>query len=304
MKYWIINFESHILAQTLKLSFQNSKPMKPIILSLAMTIIYLQANSQVVVQQQTTTTTYQQQMPGFQMQFNVWDPFNQGMQSPNMVWDPITNSFIHVQQQQIVNYVDQFGNPIVPQQNSFYVDQFGNPINTQQNVIYVDQFGNPVAPQQNLIYVDQFGNQVQQQQQVQYFDQFGNPIQHMVYTDPFLPAPPAQIFPVQPQPINNSPLNSAFPMNQGAFGQFLGQLSSQSFESTKLTLARQVLGSNWFTSEQVRQMMTQMTFEDSKVEIARLGYNRVLDPQNYFTVNSAFTFSSSVDELNRYLFGQ
>ncbi|MCB0819872.1 MAG: DUF4476 domain-containing protein, partial [Bacteroidetes bacterium] len=49
---------------------------------------------------------------------------------------------------------------------------------------------------------------------------------------------------------------------------------------------------------------TQMTFEDSKVEIARHGYSRVVDPQNYFTVNSAFTFSSSVDELNRYLYGR
>lgn len=276
--------------------------MKPSILSLAMMMFYLQASSQVVVQQQTTTTTYQQQAPGFQMQFNAWNPFSPNIQSPNMVWDPVSNSFIQVQQQPMVNYVDQFGNPIAPQQNVVYVDQFGNPVAPQQNVVYVDQFGNPVAPQQNLIYVDQFGNQIQQQ--VQYFDQFGNPIQHMVYTDPFLPAPPTQIYPVNPQQVNNSPLNSAFPMNQGAFGQFLNQLSSQSFESTKLTLARQVLGSNWFTSEQIRQMMTQMTFEDSKVEIARLGYNRVLDPQNYFTVNSAFTFSSSVDELNRYLFGQ
>ncbi|MEX1187725.1 MAG: DUF4476 domain-containing protein [Bacteroidia bacterium] len=301
--------------------------MKTLISFLAFSIISHLGFSQVVVQQQTVTTTYQQ-APGFQMQFNSWNPFAPNMQSQNVAWDPFTNSYIQNQQQPI--YVDQFGNPIQNQQQPIYVDQFGNPIQNQQQPIYIDQFGNPIQNQQQPIYVDQFGNPIQNQQQIRYVDQFGNPIQNqqqVMYVDQF--GNPIQnqqqifyvdqfgnpinnlgqcgtILPTQyaPQQTNFSPVNGAFPMNQGSFSQVLNQLSSQSFESTKISLARQIMTSNWFTSEQIRQMMTQMTFEDSKVEIARSGYNRVVDPQNYFVVNSAFTFSSSVDELNRYLFGQ
>ena len=294
--------------------------MKASILSLAASLFCVfQSQAQIVVQQQTTTYTT---TPGFQMQFNTWNPLQQQQQLVS-VWDPITNQFILVPavQQQPVVYVDQFGNPIQniqqQQQPVVYVDQFGNPIQNfqqqQQPVVYVDQFGNPIQnfqqQQQPVVYVDQFGNPIQnfqqQQQPVVYVDQFGNPVQQNVYyNDPAICNPVTTLHPNYIQPTNVSPVNAAVAMNQGQFSQVLSQIKNQSFESTRLTLTKQIIGSNWFTSEQVRQIMTQMSFEDTRVEIARFAYNRVLDPQNYFVVNSAFSFSSSVDELNQYLFGR
>jgi len=88
------------------------------------------------------------------------------------------------------------------------------------------------------------------------------------------------------------------------FNSALSNIRNQNFESTRLTVAKQMLAGNWVTSDQVRQMMLQMNFEDSRIEIARFAYNRVVDPQNYYLVNNGFTFSSSVDELNRSLFGR
>lgn len=280
----------------------NSKPMKTLVSLFALALLSHIGFSQVVVQQQTVTRTTNQFNPGFQLGFNAWNPMNSFQNNNGFVWDPFTNMYVQPNQGDL--FLDQFGNPMQTQQNLMYVDQFGNPIHTQQATVYVDQFGNQVQPQQNITYIDQFGNQVTQQQQVMYYDQFGNIIQNQVFTDPFLPAAPMQVQPIAPQGLVGSPINSAFPMNPNSFSQVLSQIRGQNFESTRLTLARQILGSNWFTSEQIRSMMTQMTFEDSKVEVARLGYNRVVDPQNYFQVNSAFTFSSSVEELNRYLFGQ
>ncbi|MEZ5174054.1 MAG: DUF4476 domain-containing protein [Bacteroidia bacterium] len=282
----------------------------------AILILANQAISQVVVQQQTVTTTYQQSVPGFQMQFNAFTPFYNSQQN-QMFWDPATSSYIQLAPNQQIIYVDQFGNPVqvVQQQNQYvYLDQFGNPVQPMQQIVYVDQFGNPiiqpVQPNQQITH------------QVIYYDQFGNPIYQQVCADPavYPVNPQTQIYPVNPQTqvypanpttvvsptqyVNNSPVNMISAMDMGAFANVLNQLHNQSFESTRLTLAKQILNSNYFTSEQIRQIMTQMTFEDSKVEIARYGNSRVVDPQNYFTVNSAFTFSSSVDELNRYLYGR
>jgi hypothetical protein len=42
------------------------------------------------------------------------------------------------------------------------------------------------------------------------------------------------------------------------------------------------------------------SFEASKLEIAKYAWHHVVDKGNYFTINDAFTFDSSVDELNEY----
>ena len=92
-------------------------------------------------------------------------------------------------------------------------------------------------------------------------------------------------------------------MNQIDFAFALSTIRHQNFESTRLTVAKQILSSHWVTSDQVRQIMKQMNFEDSRLEIARFAYNRVVDKNNFFQVNNGFAFSSSIDQLNNYLFG-
>ena len=297
----------------------------PLVLSIA---LFATIDAQVVVQQQTVTTTHQSPAPGFQMNFNAWNPMisNQGQYSS--VWDPTRGEYVLVpftsnqpiqqnsyydqfgnlvQNQQQVVYFDQFGNPIQNQQQGVYLDQFGNQIQNQQQGFYIDQFGNPIQNQQQVFYIDQFGNPIQNQQQVVYLDQFGNPIynqqQNQFQNQQFNPfvQPRVEMF---PQQIVSSPVNAAIPMNPGAFSQAITQVMQQNFESTRLTVAKQIIGSNFFTADQVRQLMTQMSFEASRLELARFAYNRVLDPQNYFVVNNAFNFSSSVDELNNSLFGR
>jgi hypothetical protein len=285
-------------------------------------------NAQVVIQQQTVTTTHRNQAPGFQMNFNAWDPSIINQNHYSSVWDPSLGEYILVplganqpiqyttyydqfgnlvQQQQQLVYVDQFGNPIQNQQQAVYLDQFGNPIQNQQQAVYVDQFGNPIQNQQQVVYVDQFGNPIQNQQQVIYVDQFGNPIQtqqqNNFQNQQFNPFVQQQVD-MFPQQMMSSPVNAVIPMNPAAFSQAIMQVQQQSFESTRLTVAKQIVGSNFFTADQVRQLMTQMNFESSRLELARFAYNRVLDPQNYFVVNNAFNFSSSVDELNNSLFGR
>ncbi|MBK9515283.1 MAG: DUF4476 domain-containing protein, partial [Flavobacteriales bacterium] len=43
------------------------------------------------------------------------------------------------------------------------------------------------------------------------------------------------------------------------------------------------------------------SFEDSKLDFAKYAYDRTYDIGNYFKVNDAFTFESSMDELNEFI---
>jgi hypothetical protein len=44
--------------------------------------------------------------------------------------------------------------------------------------------------------------------------------------------------------------------------------------------------------------MKLFSFEATKLEFAKYAYNKVSDKENYYLVNDAFQFESSIEELN------
>lgn len=93
------------------------------------------------------------------------------------------------------------------------------------------------------------------------------------------------------------------PMNGMDFNQAKTAIKAKSFAESKLTMAKQISSSNCLTSDQVRDIMEVFSFEDSKLEFAKYAYDYCYDPNNYWKVNDAFDFESSIDELNEYLNG-
>lgn len=91
-----------------------------------------------------------------------------------------------------------------------------------------------------------------------------------------------------------------WPMGSGDFESAKGSIKSKSFEDSKLTIAKQVLGSNCMLSSQVREIMTLFDFEKTKLDFAKFAYGKTFDPGNYFKLNDAFEFESSIDELGKY----
>jgi hypothetical protein len=90
-------------------------------------------------------------------------------------------------------------------------------------------------------------------------------------------------------------------MTQVNFQKALESIKSKSFEDTKITTIKQIVKGNCITVSQLSEIIKLLTFEASKIEIAKFAYDYVSDTNNYFQVNDLFTFSSSVDELNEYL---
>lgn len=87
------------------------------------------------------------------------------------------------------------------------------------------------------------------------------------------------------------------------FNQFLTVVHRQNFDSTRKDLMRNFILQNQLTSVQVKVLMENLTFESARLEIAKLAFANVIDQNNYYVVNDAFTFESSIRQLNRALYG-
>lgn len=106
------------------------------------------------------------------------------------------------------------------------------------------------------------------------------------------------------QPATTTVVSSGgcdFAMSSGDFASAKSSISSKSFEDSKLTMAKQILGSNCMTSGQVKEVAQLFDFEDTKLEFAKYAYGYTYDPNNFYKVNDAFEFESSIDELNEYI---
>jgi hypothetical protein len=115
------------------------------------------------------------------------------------------------------------------------------------------------------------------------------------------PTTTAVLEPVYKMPGYNGPIGCGDPMAPAAFEEAKGSIAAKSFEDTKMTLVKQIGGSNCFTVDQVKQLMGLFSFEDNKLDLAKFAYDHTYDLGNYYKVNDAFSFESSVDELNEYI---
>ena len=90
-------------------------------------------------------------------------------------------------------------------------------------------------------------------------------------------------------------------MNDLDFNQAKGSLRKEWFENTRLASAKQIIERNYFTSQQVKELMLLFTFENNRLDIAKYAYGKTVDQRNYNTVNDAFTFNTNREKLNEYI---
>jgi hypothetical protein len=121
-----------------------------------------------------------------------------------------------------------------------------------------------------------------------------------IHEDPAPTQPPAVVY-VEGY---NGRIGCPVPMSRGDFESFKGSLASKSFEDSKMTMAKQVLNNNCLTSAQVREVMALFSFEATKLDFAKYAYGHTYDLGNYFKVNDAFGYESSIEELNEYINNQ
>ena len=103
---------------------------------------------------------------------------------------------------------------------------------------------------------------------------------------------------------NNDPRydnNNSRAMNNTDFTQAKETLRREWFENTRLETAKQIIDRNYFTSQQVKEMVLLFTFENNRLDIAKYAYSRAIDKGNYFMLNDAFTFNNNKEALKEYI---
>lgn len=93
--------------------------------------------------------------------------------------------------------------------------------------------------------------------------------------------------------------SAIMPMNQ--FNTMKQTLKNQSFENSRVDMAKKIIDKNWFTTHQMKDLVQLFDFENNKLDLAKMGYARVIDKQNYFTVTNAFNMQNSKDELMKFI---
>ena len=90
-------------------------------------------------------------------------------------------------------------------------------------------------------------------------------------------------------------------MNVREFETVKESLRKEWFEKNRLTSAKFIIDKYNFTSMQVRELMLLFTFENNKLEIAKYAYRKAVDKNNFYQVSDVLTFSSSKNELARFI---
>ncbi|HRY32861.1 MAG TPA: DUF4476 domain-containing protein [Bacteroidales bacterium] len=115
------------------------------------------------------------------------------------------------------------------------------------------------------------------------------------------PPPTQPVQQVYVLPGYNGPVGCPYPISSQDFASVKQSIASKSFEDSKLTIAKQVINTNCLLSSQVKEIMLLFSFEDTRLELAKYAYGYTFDIGNYYKLNDAFTFESSIEELNEYI---
>ncbi|HEX5001622.1 MAG TPA: DUF4476 domain-containing protein [Bacteroidia bacterium] len=113
-----------------------------------------------------------------------------------------------------------------------------------------------------------------------------------LYIEPGCQAPP-------PLGFNQAPVYTG--MHPEDFEQLRRTIMQRSFDSSKLQIAKQAIDANYMTSRQIGELMRLLTFDSYKLDLAKFAYCKVVDKNNFWIVNDAFTFESSIRDLNYFI---
>jgi len=86
-----------------------------------------------------------------------------------------------------------------------------------------------------------------------------------------------------------------------AFDQLAQRVSAESFSDAKVRVVREAAATNHFRAEQVAKLLSAMTMEDDKLKALSSLAPKIVDPQNNFAIDGAFTFDSNKKKAEQIL---
>ena len=81
--------------------------------------------------------------------------------------------------------------------------------------------------------------------------------------------------------------------------RLINQMNCEPFDGRKVQLAKNAIRYTSIFAYDLQYLLEQLTFDDSKLELATFAYTRVCNVEEYYLVFDAFSFQSSVRRLKR-----
>ena len=85
------------------------------------------------------------------------------------------------------------------------------------------------------------------------------------------------------------------------FKEACDALVAESFDNTRLTLAKQIASSNPLCAVQVMDICKLFSFESNRLAFAKYAYPYCVDKNKYYLVNGAFSYDSTKRELDSFI---
>jgi len=103
------------------------------------------------------------------------------------------------------------------------------------------------------------------------------------------------------RPSFQSPNGHIDYMSSGQFDELMTKVKDATYESTRLDMIKSAVDGPGISANQLADVMSELSFENSRIEIAKYSYPKLSDKENIFGVLKAFKFDSSRDEFETYI---
>lgn len=90
-------------------------------------------------------------------------------------------------------------------------------------------------------------------------------------------------------------------MSDSDFEEVRTALTNESFDNTRLALAKQIASTNPLSAAQVTEICKMFSFESNRLDFAKYAYPYCVDKNKYFLVNAAFSYDSSKRDLDKFI---
>jgi hypothetical protein len=78
-------------------------------------------------------------------------------------------------------------------------------------------------------------------------------------------------------------------------------LRSRSFDDARLPIVKQALAQSTVRADELAQLISTLSFDKSRIELAEYGYTHLSDPQNFYRVYDVLRYPSSIREVQQAL---
>jgi len=90
-------------------------------------------------------------------------------------------------------------------------------------------------------------------------------------------------------------------MSPGSFSKMKQSIESKPFSDTKMSTAKVATKNACLSTDQVKDICKLFSMDEDKLTYAKYAYNYCVDKSNFYQVSEVFSFSSTADELNKFL---